>query len=425
MFSTAMAQTNKFQRDEKGTVAVLFGVVGLVVIGFSAMALDIGRATHSNSRLSYAMDTAALAAVKAARLEGLSKADAEALATRVFNENMAISKGSWTDINSLNVDLNTSTWTATVTVDASVKTSFASMLGVTSIPLPKVATASFDVKDIEVSVQLDLTGSMCNPCTKIQELRSASAELIDILLPDKGTTNVVRVALAPFSKTVNAGSLAPAASNHTSTGCVYESNAVDPNTDAAPTAINYLKPAGACPVSNNNVTLPAVVPLTSDKKLLKNEVTNYQTYGYTAGQLGTSWAWYTLSPNWSAVLPSASQPAAYNDKHTKKIAILMTNGVYNTVGGVGDGSNVGPLSTDSQTRAKKMCDNMKKAGITVYTVGFDIAQISNTTAEANAIATLTYCASSNDKFYQATNGADLTNAFKSIANNIMSLRVAS
>ena len=95
MFSTAMAQTNKVQRDEKGTVAVLFGVVGLVVIGFSAMALDIGRATHSNSRLSYAMDTAALAAVKAARLEGLSKADAEALATRVFNENMAISKGSW------------------------------------------------------------------------------------------------------------------------------------------------------------------------------------------------------------------------------------------------------------------------------------------------------------------------------------------
>ena len=418
-------ETRRFQRDENGSVAVIFGLVSVAVVMFCGVAIDLGRASHSNTRLSQALDAAALAAAKGIRLEGLSDDQAKVLATHVFNENMAKTSGRWTNLKSpLNVNLDRATWTAQVDIDAAVPTAFAGIVGVKELPLHKSAVAIFDIKDIEVSVQLDLTGSMCNPCSKIAALRSASADLIDILLPDSGTTNKVRVALAPFSQTVNAGALAKAVSHNTSTGCVYESNAVDPNTDAAPNAVNYLKNAGACPVSGSGTKLPAVVPLTSDKQVLKNEVANYETYSYTAGQLGTSWAWYTLSPNWASVMPSASKPVTYNDGKTAKIAILMTDGVYNTVNGVGDGSNVGPLSTDSQNRAKAMCDNMKKAGITIYTVGFDIAQISNTIAEANAIKTLTHCASSADKFYQATNSAELTGAFHSIANHIMSLRVS-
>jgi len=57
---------------------------------------------------------------------------------------------------------------------------------------------------------LDITGSMCTPCTKIQAVQSSAKDLIDILAPDSQTGAYVRVALAPFAEAVNVGkTLAP------------------------------------------------------------------------------------------------------------------------------------------------------------------------------------------------------------------------
>ena len=94
--------------------------------------------------------------------------------------------------------------------------------------------------------------------------------------------------------------------------------------------------------------------------------------GATAGHLGTAWAWYLLSPNWASLFDKDNQPAAYDDlKRTigkaktpllRKIAVLMTDGEYNTQ----------YSSTDSNTQARAICDEMKKTGIEVFTVGFEI-----------------------------------------------------
>ena len=52
--------------------------------------------------------------------------------------------------------------------------------------------------------------------------------------------------------------------------------------------------------------------------------------GGTAGHIGTAWAWYTLSPNWSSLWPSAASPSPTARRTCDKIAILMTDGEYNT-----------------------------------------------------------------------------------------------
>ena len=186
MTTKLLAQAKKFHRDEDGTVAVIFGLMITVIVMFVGLAVDIGRAVHSNTRLAQALDAASLAAVKGMRVDNLTDAEAIALATSIFNENMAHTSGRWTDIHSVSVTLDRAKSSAVVNVDASVKTSFASVMGVYQIDLPKSSSAVFDIKDIEVSVQLDLTGSMCSPCSKIQALRDSTAELIDILLPDSG-----------------------------------------------------------------------------------------------------------------------------------------------------------------------------------------------------------------------------------------------
>src|SRR5204863_6174867 len=64
--------------------------------------------------------------------------------------------------------------------------------------------------NVEISLMLDVTGSMCSPCSKIDAVKSAAKDLIDIVVWDDQSTYYSRVALAPFAEAVNVGTvLAP------------------------------------------------------------------------------------------------------------------------------------------------------------------------------------------------------------------------
>ena len=120
-----------------------------------------------------------------------------------------------------------------------------------------------------------------------------------------------------------------------------------------------------------------IVPLTSDRTKLKDAIDGFKASGTTAGQLGTAFAWYLLSPNWSDVWRAASAPAPYGTPKVKKIAILMTDGEYNTLLGkqYSDGS---AEATTALNNAKTLCTGMKQKllpgdpNIEIYTVGFKL-----------------------------------------------------
>ena len=139
--------------------------------------------------------------------------------------------------------------------------------------------------------------------------------------------------------------------------------------------------------------------------------------------MGTAWAWYALSPNFSGLWPSATNNARpYSDMTVlnvhgqptlKKIAILMTDGDYNTQycngldSGYGVNCNGNAYNADSQTQAGSLCTNMKAKGIEVYTIG---AQVST-----NAKNFLKSCATDANHYYDATDGTKLHQAFIDIA----------
>jgi hypothetical protein len=141
--------------------------------------------------------------------------------------------------------------------------------------------------------------------------------------------------------------------------------------------------------------------------------------GSTAGHLGTAWAWYTLSPNWGSVFGPGSRPAAYGTSKLEKIAILMAGGEYNTEydRGVKTSTTGGSSPNGTSTsQARQLCTNMKAAGITVYSVGFQLDT-------QTAIDTLRTCATSSEHFYEATTGAELRQSFRDIALKISTLRL--
>jgi von Willebrand factor type A domain len=301
----------------------------------------------------------------------------------------------------------------TITLRADVSTHFARAAGIPNISFNRKSEAIFDPKDIELGVQLDVTGSMCSPCSKIDALKSAMNDLIEIMLPAGGTPNKIRIGLAPFAASVNAGSYAKAVSgNLAGNGCVYERVATSTEaTDVVPLGMDRLKAKSDLSPTAADCSNAKVVELTTDRAKLQATVAGLTTGNSTAGHLGTAWAWYLVSPKWAGIWPSSAKPADYGDKKTIKATILMTDGEYNTVGG----KNIG--GTDSSNRAKALCANMKANNVVVYTVGFKMN-------EPQAIDTLKKCATTQAYFFQAEDEATLRAAFRSIAEDLSKLRLS-
>lgn len=199
--------------------------------------------------------------------------------------------------------------------------------------------------------------------------------------------------------------------------------------DTAPSttrlSINYTSD-GSC--SGN----PAkILPLTADKTKLNAYTVKdaLKASGGTAGQIGTAWAWYLVSPNFGELFPtgSESKPAAYDAPNTLKIVIIMTDGEYNTdyCKGV-DTSTAGCNAPDGTTgtmsgpfgQAEDLCYNMKQQKIVVYTVGFNLG------TTGNAVDLLKKCASDADKAKLANDNAGLVTAFRQIGENISDLRLS-
>lgn len=170
-----------------------------------------------------------------------------------------------------------------------------------------------------------------------------------------------------------------------------------------------------------------IMPLSSNKAQLRSRIAGLEAYGSTGGALGTAWTWYMLSPNWSSVWPTESRPAPYSDLTTivdgapklRKVAILMSDGEYNTWRGWKD-----QPQDEVSDRAREICTNMKATGIEVYTVGFGLDQLPPARRTA-AETILRECGTSIDHFYNTLNDEQLRQAFREIALQIATIRLRS
>jgi Flp pilus assembly protein TadG len=220
--------------------------------------------------------------------------------------------------------------------------------------------------------------------------------------------------------------------------CVSDRSGSEAFTDAAPSTALLARVYPASPNPPASATNPCVgqtiMPLSTNKVALKAQIDSFTAAGSTAGQLGTAWGWYLLSPNFSYLWPSESQPAAYGTDHLYKIFVLMTDGEFNTVycndvisqsstsgsGSSNDHKNCNAPNGSGFANAQALCDAMKAPGkdIIIYTVGFNIG------SDPNAQAIMSYCATDAEHEYYPTTGAELQTTFQAIAQEISQLRLS-
>jgi len=415
VLTSSIAALNAFRRDTRGSIIPTFAIMFFFLAMTMGAAVDAARLYHSQSRLGSAADSAAIAAAKALLDGRNSDADVERIATEYFYANLKESEG-YAKIHSFVPKLDRTKNSVEIDIQADVPMTITRIAGFDTVSLPVSSVAIFDQKDIEISLALDVTGSMCSPCSKIDDLKTAVGDLLDIMLPDAGTPNKVRVGLAPYAAGVNAGSFARAATdNRSGDGCTFERQGSQPEGDQAPSVGNYLKVTAD--VDSGSCASAKVVALSADKDLLRRTVNGYNTHTTTAGHLGAQWASYLVSPNWGGVFGGESVPAAYNDGKTIKAAVLMTDGENNTFNGqrhAGDRAR-------SDNLVREICSEMRTKNVMVFTVGFTGpgGALDNT-----AQTLLKDCAADPSHFFLAKNRDELRQAFASIANQLNNLRLS-
>ena len=347
---------SSFQKDEKGSIAILFALTTLVVMSMVGGAIDYGRAVTAREQMQQAVDASVLATARVWQTE--------------TNWSLATSKGTMTyDVNkpwNMSSDVATitkddATNTINMRVSGHVKTPFLSLVLANGYEISAESQAKLQIggnaeQNLEVSLMLDVTGSMDNG--KIDDLKVAAKDL---------STSSCGTIRAPSSRgwpwrrspkpsaspsalinTLRGANLSNGSSStyghkklnftnasgngetfEVSTVCVTERTGADAYTDVGPGTAKVGRlyaDSAACSMGSDN----EIIPLSNDRTMLKNKIQGLDLAGSTAGQIGTAWAWYLLSPNWATLWAADRRPVAYNTPKTNKIAVLMTDGEYNT-----------------------------------------------------------------------------------------------
>jgi Flp pilus assembly protein TadG len=444
-------------RDQRGVSAVAFAISFAVLAPMALGIFDVYTQTEQRGKLQDALDAAAL---YAARSPVYTTADVDAVGNKALTANLQMVHGATLQSSDFTLVGNK------VVAQAQIKLAAYAPMEFSHSPVTVNSEVTRSGNDLEVALVLDNTGSMSGaPMTSLQ---SAANQLIDLVVSDTQTPFYSKIAIVPYSNSVNPGAYlttvrgAPVAGTDSTplpgkskikftsmTGtkptfsvgnCVSERTGLHAFDDVSPSAASASLVGWVYPPTSgsNNCISAAIQPLTSDKPTLHSEISTLTAANSTAGHIGLAWGWYMISPNWASLFPSASKPAAYGTDHLLKVVILMTDGAFNTAyckgvisgpssdpsGGAGsnaDHINCASPNGNAFTQAQTLCDAMKAAPnhVIIYTVGF-----LHGGDDPQAKAILNNCATDPQHVYFPTDGGSLQVAFQSIAADLNRLRIS-
>jgi len=469
-----------FARDRSGNFAVLFGLVASVLalgVGFS---VNVSQIYNAKSSLQGVVDAAVTSTARDLTTGVIREADANKSVQAFLDANgmAGILQANQIVLDRLTVDRTANTVKADVHVDVGLYFPLFSVGDMQRVGAS--TTALYSDKTIEVAMMLDITGSMAKrgSVDKIGDLKAAAKNAVQTMLQNQDPKNPrIRVAIVPYASGVNTGKLAEnvyaeKAGSSELPPVAGSSLLVAKAGKLLPSFSDYISIVGAAmPNPDNcaterkdktgNADLSAdgpdtvrtdkngkkyyalvnrddhlgggamnrcpdaeVIPLTADSGALLDSIDDFRADGYTAGAIAIQWTYYMLSPQWRTAIKNAGLGKGAADANAKKIAkvaILMTDGQFNTAfaGATGSYNSQG---NRARGNAQSLCGNMKNDGIEIFTIGFDLNDKDMSATERDqAKAVLKACSSKDTSaakhYFEASTGAELDAAFQEIIRN--------
>jgi Flp pilus assembly protein TadG len=216
MLKSIASHFRRFSACTKGSTAMMFGLSAIPFFIASGAAIDYGRYTNTHHDVAMALDAGLMAAAAAVYNDNdVTEADetaAKATGLKFFKDALGAQYGATIPDPVFIYDRKEMLFKATVT--GSVDMSFLVVAGFPDLALNVHAEAKSGFKelvgsDVEVSVMLDVTGSMCDasaqPCTSgtnVDALKTAAKDLVSEVIWDDQSNFTSKVALVPFSNRI-------------------------------------------------------------------------------------------------------------------------------------------------------------------------------------------------------------------------------
>ena len=347
--------TQKFRTEEDGnlSVAALFIIPLMLLVG--GMAVDLMRFESERALI---QDTADRAALAAANLEFTNPGEGvekvrdffeKANLDQYLNGDAIVTES----INNRTVEVN---------VTRPMNTFFLKLAGIDALDASAKSIATQGVGNVEISLVLDISGSMGNPTydaegnatgkTKIEALQEAATTFIETALQDANADRV-SISLVPYSQHVNAGPALFDNMNinqvHNYSHCV-EFEEADYSVATISATKTYQQGQHIDPWSRgstlNSPTCPSetferITAVSQDRDALLAQVAQMRPTTQTSIFLGMKWGLALLDPSTRPLvadqLDAAFQgrPGSWNNEDaeyaTTKVIVVMTDG-QNTPG---------------------------------------------------------------------------------------------
>jgi Flp pilus assembly protein TadG len=440
IYNRACAAIRNFRSACRGNVAVTFAFATLPVIALIGAAIDYSHANAVKADMQGALDSTALAMSKSAA--SMTNDELQVAALKYFTA--VFSRPDATNIGLTATFTSTGGSTLAMTATASVPTDIMTIFGNNYITLSAQTTAKWGSSRLRVALVLDNTGSM-DQNGKMTALKTATAGLLTQLQSTAVNNGDIYVSIVPFVKDVNLGAAnygsdwidwtawnstngtCSNSSYHSQSSCTYHSGTwtvanhntwngcvVDRGGQSAPDIANYDTNVVA-PSTTITATLfsaeqysscpQAAMGLTYDWSAMNDLVDNMSPAGNTNQAIGLALGWMSLSGGGPFVVPAMDPNYTY-----KQAVILLTDGMNTQDRWYSDQASI-------DAREQMTCNNIKAAGITIYTVQVNTGHDPTSTLLQN-------CASGSDKFFLLTSANQIVTAFNTIGTNLTKLYVA-
>lgn len=342
---------SRFMKREDGTITAFALMLFVLMVGASGIAIDVMRYETQRTQLQYTLDRAVLAAASLTQ-----PYDPEGVVRDYFS--IAGIEGYRLDVR---VDEGINFRRVHAYAELEVRSLFMQMFGVRVMTSPAIGAAEERVRRIEVSMVLDISGSMGDN-NRMTNMRPAARDFVTEVLNANDNVNnelLVSVSIIPYNGRVNGGDLIDSVfafeDTHNYSNCArfgsddYASTVLDPavpirriahwDRDREDDDRSFSSPY--CQTDE----YAAILPWEYRENILHDHINALNAGGWTAIDIGMNWAVGLLDP---AAAPAVDgliasnnvhadfgdRPAPYRDNdpnttlddETIKVVVMMTDG---------------------------------------------------------------------------------------------------
>ncbi|RVV98645.1 hypothetical protein EKE94_06955 [Mesobaculum littorinae] len=334
----------RFVRRDDGSITVLGLFLMMSIIFIGGISVDLMRHEYARLQLQATLDNAVLAATDLDQ-----RLDSEGVVRDYFAK-----AGLAASLDSVDVQETLNSRTVTAVGTMPVKTVLVRMLGVDRMDAHAVSTAQEKITDIEVSLVLDLSGSMNNH-GRLGNLKRAAKQFVTTMLEkqndDSSIATRVSISLIPYATQVAAGAdilgQIDRIHAHDYSYCLnfaqwdFTTTTIDLSRTYDQTSNADVRTGRSSSTPKNRECRDDAAfqmrPFSSDIDALRNQIDSLSANGNTSIDIGVKWGAAMLDPTMRPLITELAaqgkidsdfkgRPYDYDRNNTLKILVVMTDG---------------------------------------------------------------------------------------------------